>query len=438
MSTFATSLRRGLVLILPGLLVAATGVGAGDLATAAFAGRRLGLTVLWAVIVGAAVKLLLTEGLARWQLVTGTTFIEGASRHFGRLVRWPFFVYLLLWAFCVGAALMSACGVTAAALLPTTIVESLGGMSATKVILGATHSLVALILVWFGGYWLFERVAAALIATMFLTVVACAVALQPPVAPLVSGALWPSFDLSQPQALLWTVALMGGVGGTLTILCYGYWIREAGRRDVSSLFDSRIDLAVGYAATAVFGMAMVVIGSTVSADEKGARLMVQLADRLHSVLGPLGRWTFLIGAWSAVTSSLLGVWQSVPYLFADVWHLADKRAAVERSSAAQADTTAEGRKPKLADTWAYRLFLLGLSTLPAVGMWVEFERIQMVYAVVGALFMPLLAWCLLLMIGRSRWVGKEYQYGVVSWIALVGAILFFLVLGYVQIADSLG
>jgi len=58
---------RLLAVIGPGLLVAATGVGAGDLATASLTGIRLGTTVLWAVIVGAGMKYLLNEGLARWQ-----------------------------------------------------------------------------------------------------------------------------------------------------------------------------------------------------------------------------------------------------------------------------------------------------------------------------------------------------------------------------------
>ena len=41
------------------------------------------------------------------------------------------------------------------------------------------------------------------------------------------------------------------------------------------------------------------------------------ADTLGERLGIAARWTFLIGAWGAIFSSLLGVWQSVPYLFAD-------------------------------------------------------------------------------------------------------------------------
>ena len=48
----------------PGLLVAATGVGAGDLATGAFTGSQLGVVVLWAAVVGAGLKYALTEGLA--------------------------------------------------------------------------------------------------------------------------------------------------------------------------------------------------------------------------------------------------------------------------------------------------------------------------------------------------------------------------------------
>ena len=52
----------------PGFVVAATGVGAGDLIAASVAGRRYGLAVLWIVVVGAALKWVLNDGVARWQL----------------------------------------------------------------------------------------------------------------------------------------------------------------------------------------------------------------------------------------------------------------------------------------------------------------------------------------------------------------------------------
>ena len=70
----------------PGLLLAATGVGGGDLATGSFVGGLLGTAVLWAVLVGALLKFVVTEGLARWQLATGDTLIEGAfARRFHQI-----------------------------------------------------------------------------------------------------------------------------------------------------------------------------------------------------------------------------------------------------------------------------------------------------------------------------------------------------------------
>jgi len=101
----------------PGLLLAATGVGAGDLATGSLVGGILGVAVLWAVIVGAFFKFIVTEGLARWQLATGETLLEGAVHRLGRGVVWGFLPYLFLWSFFVGSALMSASGVTLHAMM---------------------------------------------------------------------------------------------------------------------------------------------------------------------------------------------------------------------------------------------------------------------------------------------------------------------------------
>ena len=79
--------RSPLAIIGPGLLVAATGIGAGDLATAGFAGSSLGAAVLWTVVLGAFLKFVLNEGLARWQLATGETLLEGAVDRLGAPVK---------------------------------------------------------------------------------------------------------------------------------------------------------------------------------------------------------------------------------------------------------------------------------------------------------------------------------------------------------------
>src|SRR6187401_331635 len=94
----------------PGMIVAATGVGAGDLATGAFTGSKLGLAILWAVVLGAVLKFTVNEGLARWQLATGQTLLEGVARHLGRWAIGLFLAYLLFWTYFVASALMNACG----------------------------------------------------------------------------------------------------------------------------------------------------------------------------------------------------------------------------------------------------------------------------------------------------------------------------------------
>lgn len=99
--------KRGLFigLFIPGILVAATGVGAGDLITAGLAGSEIGLALLWAAAVGSLLKWTLNEGLARWQMATGTTLLEGWSGHLGGWVRWLFLIYFLIWSYSVGGAL---------------------------------------------------------------------------------------------------------------------------------------------------------------------------------------------------------------------------------------------------------------------------------------------------------------------------------------------
>ena len=416
----ASKKNRLLGIIGPGILVAATGVGAGDLATGALAGSKLGLAVLWAVVLGAGLKLLLNEGLARWQLATGSTLLEGCLDHLGRPVQWLFGAYLLVWSFFVGSALMSACGITAHAIYP------LFEPSTDKVLYGLLHSAVAVVLISLGGYRLFGKIMGVCIAVMFVVVVVTAVAVRPSWAEVGAGLVVPSIPQIEGEGLQWTIALMGGIGGTLTVLCYGYWIREEGRSGTEDLGVCRIDLAAGYAMTALFGVAMVIIGSTIRVTGSGATLIVDLGEKLATALGPAAKWAFLVGAWGAIFSSLLGVWQSVPYLFANFWSLMrDPRGAAARRGV---DTRSA----------AYRLYLVALASVPAAGLpWTKFQQAQKWYAIVGAVFIPMLAAVLLILNGQSRLVGRRYRNSPGVSLLLVAALVFFLFFGWLEVRNKL-
>jgi hypothetical protein len=213
------------------------------------------------------------------------------------------------------------------------------------------------------------------------------------------------------------------------MLCYGYWIREKGRAGAEDLTLCRVDLATAYVMTALFGMAMVVIGSTIEVEGRGAGLVVRLADALERPLGEAGRWAFLIGALGAFFSSLLGVWQAVPSIFADYWRVVRGHPDGSRDApTGEADTASR----------PYRIFLWALAVVPMLGLLFSFREVQKVYAVFGALFVPLLAATLILLNGRSGWVGARFRNRPATTLVLAAAVALFLLFGYWQLRAQLG
>lgn len=405
---------RWFSIIAPGILLAATGVGAGDLLTASLAGSEVGLSLLWAVLAGCVLKWTLSEGVARWQMATGTTVLEGWIWRLGNWIQWVFIAYLGLFTLVVGGALMSACGVAASGFF------LLGEPATSKIIWGALHSLAGYVLVRYGSFRLFEWLMSAFIGIMFVTVILTAVLIQPDWTAVARG-LIPSIPATGDAQ--WLLAVMGGVGGTVTLLSYGYWIREKGRHGLGDVRICRLDLTAGYVVTALFGLAVMIIGSRVEITNQGATLALDLAQQLGLILGAPGRWLFLAGFWGAVFSSLLGVWQSLPYLFADFMNL--------RSRAAPGPS----REHDLGATKAYRGFLLAIATVPLIFLLSPVRQIQLAFGIVGALFLPLLALTLLILNNRRSWIGSDFLTPWPQNLVLALSLAFFAWLGAQTIAE---
>lgn len=394
--------------LLPGLLVAATGVGAGDLVQGGLAGSATGVALIWAILVGALLKFALTEGLTRWQLATDSTLLEGWGARLGPWVLGGFALYLVLWSVVVGGALISACGVAAQSLAPV-----FGGDANGRLIWGALHSVAGLLLVRRGGLAFFERFMAGCVLVMVLGTGWAALRLAPPAGELLAGLV----PRARSGELVHVMALLGGVGGSVTLLSYGYWIAEHGRRGAEGLRVCRVDLALAYTVTAAFGVALLVLGSRTQLAGRGSEVALQLADQLGDALGPWGRTAFLIGFWGAVFSSLLGVWHGVPYLAADTLRVLRKRPRAEGS---------------LTRTPAYGRYQLALALLPLglLALELRFATVQRAYAVLGALFMPFLAFTLLRL---NRRLPTGFAQGRLAWLALLLTLALFLELGRRQL-----
>ncbi len=383
----------------PGIIVAATGIGAGDLIAAAVSGAQYGYALLWATIVGAVLKYVLNEGVSRWQLVNGSSLIQAWTEKLNSIFSWYFFIYLILWSFIVAAALMAACGLAAHAIIPALSVSQWG----------VIHSILAAILVIAGKYKLIERIMKFFIAMMFVITIISAILIQPDVLAILKSVFMPTIPAGSLKFIL---GVIGGVGGSVTLLSYGYWISEKKWKGSTFLRQSRIDLGFAYVLTGVFGMAIMIVAAGTKPDVMQGNLMVlELANKMGEVTGSAGKWIFLIGFWGAVFSSMIGVWHGIPYLFADFVQLKFKRGKLEQS--------------KLAQSKFYKYYVIFLAIPPIVLLFMgKPVWIVILYAVAGAFFMPFLAMTLLYLNSKLNWL-KEYRNSLATKIILVFSLLIF-------------
>ena len=290
----------------PGLLLAATGIGVGDMVSSTIAGAEYGLTLLWALAAGVVVKFAITEGAARWQLATGTTLVEGWRDHLPRAAVLAFFVYFVVWSYFVSSALVAASALVPAAIIP----------SVPLPVWGVIHAVAAFVMVYFGRYERFLSIIKWFIGLKFGAVIATALLI-----------------------VLWSGADWSGAGARSAVLDRVHAVahrrrRRHGHAAVVRLLDAR---------GRVVGTRAPVVGARRSdrvvrarlrllrlddlprdADrlagqilDEGPRLCLLLADRIGEEIGPVGRAIFLLGFWGAAFSSVLGVWHGVPFLFDD-------------------------------------------------------------------------------------------------------------------------
>jgi len=386
----------------PGIVAAATGVGAGDLVATLAAGSRYGYLLLWAVILGVLIKIALGEAVGRYHLATGSTLLRG-WRSLGIWTTIYFGIYVVIWGFIYGATGMTATGLPLNVLFPALSTQ----------VWGAICGLLGLALVWWGGYAHFEKIITALVGVMFISVVGVAILVLPDIPNMLTG-LVPRVP---PDSLIYTLGLLGGVGGTITMAAYGYWFNAKGWHGPQWLPFMRLDNTVSYIMTGIFVLAMLIVGSellyvngiAVTENNQG---LVLLGEILHERFG-LTVWVlFMVGFWATSMTSILGVWNGVSLMFSDFIRDLRSQPAIEGEAAT--------RTPEFR---AYTLWL----TFPPLFLLFQFaERpIQLVllYGALGAFFMPFLSATLLILLNRR--VDKPYRNGWFSNTMLIAAVALF-------------
>ncbi|MEU0130119.1 MULTISPECIES: Nramp family divalent metal transporter [unclassified Streptomyces] len=415
----------------PGIVVAATGVGAGDLVATLIAGSKFGYTLMWAAVIGCLVKISLAEAVGRWHLATGRTLFDG-WRTLGGWTTGYFAVYVVVWGFVYGATAMSSSALPIVALFPDG-----PGLKTWAIITG----LIGLVFVWFNQYAVFEKVMTVLIGVMFVVVVYVAIRVAPDAGASFAGLL----PVLPDGSLVYTLGLIGGVGGTITMAAYGYWVNAKGWSDSSWMKVMRLDNRAAYITTGIFVVAMLVVGaellhSSQIALTQGDRGLIDLGKVLEDRFGTATAKLFLVGFFATSFSSLIGVWHGVSLMFADfVQRVRAARAgSVEQGTAGgtaaggEAGGEAVGRHERSVP---FRAYLLWLTFPPMTLLWLD-EPFGLVigYGVLGAFFMPFLALTLLWLLNSSR-TPREWRNGWLSNGMLGAAGLLFVVLCVQQVRD---
>ncbi|MFC8230563.1 Nramp family divalent metal transporter [Streptomyces sp. NPDC057287] len=406
----------------PGIVVAATGVGAGDLVATLIAGSKFGYTLMWAAVIGCLVKISLAEAVGRWHLATGRTLFDG-WRTLGGWTTGYFAVYVVIWGFVYGATAMSSSALPIVALFPDG-----PGLKTWAIITG----LIGLVFVWFNQYAVFEKAMTILIGVMFVVVVYVAIRVVPDVGASFAGLL----PVLPDGSLVYTLGLIGGVGGTITMAAYGYWVNAKGWSNSSWMKVMRIDNRVAYITTGIFVVAMLVVGaellhSSQIALTKGDRGLIDLGQILEDRFGAGTAKLFLVGFFATSFSSLIGVWHGVSLMFAD---FVERIRAAGRDEAVveRAGSETIGRQERSVP---FRAYLLWLTFPPMTLLWLD-EPFGLVigYGVLGAFFMPFLALTLIWLLNSDR-TPREWRNGWLSNGMLGAAGLLFVVLCVQQVRD---
>jgi Mn2+/Fe2+ NRAMP family transporter len=398
--------------------VAATGIGSGDVVSATVGGARYGVVLLWAIVAGAFFKFVLSEGIARWQLATGKTALEGWADYLPAWVKYYFLAYLILWTVAVSAALTNATGLGISNLTNGAVPQSWGAVA---------HSLIGFAFVWLGGYGSFEKLMKLLVGVMGFSILVCAgLTLNNPI-PTLQGLVIPTIPLNSGTYVL---SLIGGVGGSITMLSYNYWMREEGMRGSGFLSYVRGDIAIAYIFTALFGISIMLIANDAffvnGVTLRDAEAVPKMAAALGTLLGTFGRMAFSVGFWAAVFASLLGVWQSIPYLYADFYGILKKMTPEARQEVVKVTST------------PYRLALAYITLVPIPFAFTGRPiAIIVTYTIVGSLFVPFLAATLLYLNNRVAWSEAVPRNSWITNLLLIAILALFAVVGAQEVINAL-
>jgi Mn2+/Fe2+ NRAMP family transporter len=385
--SFGAVMRR----IGPGMVLAASIVGSGELIATTTLGAQVGFAALWIILVSCAIKPVVQGELGRYTVATGHTGLEGFNHVPGPRLGVSWLVWA--WALTVTLTLLQVGGMYGG-------VAQVLHLAVPAISVDAWVALCLIVTVAVllgGGYNRIEKLALVKVGLFSMLTIFAAAVLMRRSGAVGSSDLADGLSFELPAAGLATaIAVFGitGVGATELVM-YPYWCiekgyaRYVGPRDESRAWVARargwirvmhVDIACSLVIYSLATIAFYLLGAGIlyrMGTVPAARDTVQVLSQIYTqTLGGWALWVFYAGAVVTLYGTIFASTAAHSRLFADMVRLTGAYARDDGRSRLR---------------WRSRFVVL-LAGVPAVLYWFFESPVQMVVAggVAQALLLPLI------------------------------------------------
>jgi manganese transport protein len=386
-ASLASALRR----TGPGIVLAASIVGSGEVIATTTLGAQVGYSALWIVLASCAIKPVVQGEFGRYTIATGETGLEGFNRVPGPRAGVSWLVWA--WALMVASTLMQVGGMYGGV---AQVLNLLVPPLSVNVWVGICLAITVAMLLG-GGYQRIERFALVKVGLFtLLTVCAAAVLLRRPGAVNLSD-LASGLSLRLPPAgLVTAIAVFGitGVGATELVM-YPYWCIEkgyarfVGPREPTREWLTRargwirvmhVDILCSLAVYTLATVAFYLLGAGVlhrMGVVPASRDTVKVLSQIYTqTLGGWALWVFYVGVVVTLYGTIFAATAAHARLFADAVRIMGFYAREDAASRRR---------------WRDR-FVVALTVVPPFFYWLFESPVRMVVAggVAQAVMLPLI------------------------------------------------
>ena len=329
---FTDILRR----IGPGIILAASIVGSGELIATTTLGAQVGYAAMWVIILSCLIKPIVQAELGRYSIATGETGLAGFNLVPGP--RWK--VNWIVWAW----ALMTV-------LTQLQIGAMFGGVSQVMFQLIPSIPVNAWVLIFLGitlalllggGYERIEGLAMIKVGLFTLLTFLAAVVLTRMPQYFSWADVWQGFNFRLPgEGLSTAVAVFGITGvGASELFMYPYWCVEkgyarcAGKRDASPEWRARaegwirvmhVDIFVSMFIYTIATIAFYLLGAGIlhgMGKVPAAKDMISVLSNIYTqTLGAWSLWIFYLGAIATLYGTIFAATAANSRVYADMFRL---------------------------------------------------------------------------------------------------------------------